>query len=104
MKLYKITQVDVPRYPVVRLTFDDGLAGEVDFSQTIARGGVMSLLRDQTVFASARIGDGGRSLAWGDVSGEEIDFCADALRFKVEEQVVRERAARYANSGSAAAE
>jgi hypothetical protein len=104
MKFHRITRVNVPRYPILRVTFDDGFAGEVDFSETIAGGGVMAALRDPAVFARAKIGDGGRSLGWLDAQGEVVDFCADGLRFKAEEQVVRDRAARYAASKAAAAE
>jgi hypothetical protein len=88
MKFHRITRIDVPRYPILRLTFDDGFAGEVDFSETIAGSGVMAPLRDPVVFARAKIGDGGRSLGWLDAQGEDVDFCADALRFKAEEHVV----------------
>jgi len=104
MKLHKIIRVDVHRYPVLQLTFDDGFAGEVDFSDTIAGGGVMTLLMDPAVFARVKIGDAGRSLGWVDSQGEDINFCADALRFKAEEHAIRERAVRYAESKTAAAE
>jgi hypothetical protein len=104
MKFHRITRVDVPRYPILRLTFDDGFAGEVDFSDTIAGAGVMTLLQDPAVFARVEIGDGGRSLGWVDAQGEDIDFCADALRFKAEEHVVRDRGARFAASKAVAAE
>jgi hypothetical protein len=104
MKFHKIIRVDVPRYPILRLTFDDGFSGEVDFSETIAEGGVMAPLRDPAVFARAKIGDGGRSLGWVDAQGDVVDFCADGLRFKAEEHVVRDRAARFAASKIAAAE
>jgi Protein of unknown function (DUF2442) len=102
MKFHRITRVDVPRYPVLRLTFDDGFAGEVDFSGTIAEGGIMASLRDPVIFAGAKIGDGGRSLGWLDAQGDVVDFCADSLRFKAEEHVVRDRADRYAESKAAA--
>ena len=64
----------------------------------------MALLQDPAAFARARIGDGGRSLAWLDAQGDVLDFCADSLRFKAEEHLVRKRAARYAESKAAAAE
>src|SRR4051812_17131575 len=32
MKRYKISKVEVPRHAVVRLTYDDGFSGEVDFA------------------------------------------------------------------------
>ena len=104
MKLYKISKIEVPRHPVLRLTYDDGFSGEVDFSDTIARGGLMTPLKDPALFAKAKIGEGGRSLGWVGAEGDDIDFCADALRFKAEEQVVRERAERYEASRTAAAE
>ena len=86
------------------MTFDDGFAGEVDFSETIAGGGVMALLQDPTAFERARIGDAGRSLGWLDAQGDVVDFCADGLRFKAEERLVRDRAAQYAKTKVAAAE
>jgi hypothetical protein len=46
-----------------------------DFKPLIDRGGVMAGLRAPAVFATARIGARGRSLAWG----EDIEFCADGL-------------------------
>lgn len=94
-RFYKIAAVEIPRYPVLRLTFDDGFAGEVDFSSTIAKGGMLAFLADPAAFAMVQIGERGRCLLWIDPDGEEVDFCADALRFQAEEQVVRERAARY---------
>ena len=103
MRFSRITSVEIPRYPLLRLTFDDDFAGVVDFSSTIAEGGVMAMLRDPDVFAQVRIGDGGRSLGWLTEEGE-VDFCADALRFQAEEQVARERAARHAARTIPAAE
>jgi hypothetical protein len=97
---YKIAAAEKPRHPVLRLTFDDGFAGEVDFSSTIAKGGIFAFLADPAAFATVQIGERGRSLVWLDPKGEEVDFCADAVRFQAEEQVVRERAARYVAQGS----
>ncbi len=104
MKFYKIVDVSVPRYPVLRLTFNDGFVGDVDFTDVIGRGGVMALLRDLSVFSRVEIGEHGRSLGWVDEHGDDIDFCADALRFQAEETVVRERAARFEAARQTAAE
>jgi hypothetical protein len=104
MRLHKIVDVSVPRYPVLRLTFDDGFSGEVDFTDVVGRGGVMTLLQDPAVFELVKIGDRGRSLGWVDAEGGDVDFCADALRFQAEEQVVLERAARYVEAKRTAAE
>ena len=62
MRFSRITSVEIPRYPLLRLTFDNGFGGEVGLSKTIGEGGVMAMLRDPDVFALVRIGDGGRSL------------------------------------------
>ena len=102
MKLYKIVDVSVPRYPVVRLTFDDGFSGDVDFADTLAGSKAMMPLRDPAVFKQVAIKEDGRALGWGD--GDELDFCADALRFQAEETVVRERAAQYEAARQTAAE
>ena len=37
-KAYRIKSVEVVRYPVLRVTFDDGLSGEYDLTDLIARG------------------------------------------------------------------
>ena len=63
----------------VAIEWADGTKGEIDFGPVIAGGGVFASLGDPTFFASVTIGDRGRSLVWIDASGDEIDFCADAL-------------------------
>jgi hypothetical protein len=37
---YRIVDVSVVRYPVLQVTFDDGLSGEYDLSEMIANGPV----------------------------------------------------------------
>jgi hypothetical protein len=102
MKLYKIVDVSVPHYPVVRLAFDDGFSGDVDFADAIGGGEMTMPLRDPAVFKQVTIREGGRAVGWGD--GDDLNFCADALRFQAEEAVVRERAARYEAARQTAAE
>ena len=43
---------------------------------------MFSAFTDPAFFAQARVGEGGRSLEW-----PELDFCADALRFRVLEKL-----------------
>lgn len=45
-----------------RITFDDGLEGDVDFSEYLVRGSVFEPLRDPSVFCRARV-EGG-TIAW----------------------------------------
>jgi hypothetical protein len=85
MKLgQRLTSVEVPRFPIVRLTYSDGLSAELDFSEKIAWGEATAPLRDTALFRPAHLGSEGSSLEWVGPLGEEIDFCADALRFEAE--------------------
>lgn len=59
----------------VWIEYEDGAAGEADFTPLIKRGGVFAKLADPAFFNQARIGEGGRFLEWPDAA----DFCADAL-------------------------
>lgn len=93
---YTIDRVDVVRYPVVRVTFDDGFAGEYDFTDMIATGPALAALRDPAVFGTVSIGERGHSFGWFlDRCGCEIDFCPDATRIKLETQAVEQLAASY---------
>jgi hypothetical protein len=47
---------------VFHITFDDGLEGEIDFSEYIGKGPVFEPLRDESFFRSASI-EGG-TIAW----------------------------------------
>jgi hypothetical protein len=92
MKLgQRLTSVEVPRLPVVRLTYSDGFSAELDFSEKIAWGEATTPLRNPDVFRTAHLGSEGTSLEWVGNDGEEIDFCADALRFEAE--ALKERSA-----------
>jgi hypothetical protein len=51
----------VDRY-VYHIVFDDGLAGDVDFSESLSRGGVFTPLKDVAFFRSACV-EGG-TIAW----------------------------------------
>jgi hypothetical protein len=92
MKLgQRIVAVEVPRFPLVRLTYADGFSAELDFSEKISWGEATRPLRDPDLFQTAHPGTGGSSLEWTGPDGEEIDFCADALRFEAE--ALRDRTA-----------
>jgi hypothetical protein len=79
---YRIKSVEVVRHPVLRVTFDDGLAGEYDLSEMIAEGPAFARLKDE--------------------AGHEIDFCPDATRIRIETQKVNELADQYRMRRSAA--
>jgi uncharacterized protein DUF2442 len=102
-KTYQIKSVEVVRYPVLRVTFDDGLSGEYDLTDLIARGPVFAPLKDEAYFRTVAVGEYGHTFGWNlDDLGNEIDFCPDATRILIETQKVEELANRYRLSRSAA--
>ncbi len=100
---YRIKSVEVVRYPVLRVTFDDGLSGEYDLSDLIARGPVFAPLKDKAFFDKVSVGEHGHTFGWNlDDLGHEIDFCPDATRIRIETQKVEELAEHYRLNRSAA--
>lgn len=100
---YRIKTVEVVRYPVLRVTFDDGLYGEYDLADLIARGPVFAPLKDKAYFNTVAVGEYGHTFGWNlDDLGHEIDFCPDATRIRIETQKVEELAERYRLNRSAA--
>ena len=72
----KITSLKILESYRVRLRFDDGAEGEVDFSSK-PRTGVYAFWNNSDNFRKARIDDVG-ALIWND----QIDFCPDSLWLK----------------------
>jgi uncharacterized protein DUF2442 len=100
---YRIKNVEVVRYPVLRVTFDDGLSGEYDLSDLIADGPAFTRLKDKDYFNTVAVGEHGHTFGWNlDDVGHEIDFCPDATRIRIETQKAEELAERYRQSRSAA--
>lgn len=60
---------------VLRLTYASGECMDVDFTETITRGGVFARLGDESYFQQVSVSKDGRFVEWPD----ELDFCADAL-------------------------
>jgi hypothetical protein len=100
---YRIKSVEAVRYPVLRVTFDDGLSGEYDLSDLIANGPAFARLKDAVYFNTVAVGEHGHTFGWnlGDL-GNEIDFCPDATRILIETQKAEELADHYRLNRSAA--
>ncbi len=100
---YRIKSVEVARYPVLHVTFDDGLSGEYDLSEAIMHGPMFERLKDPEFFAEVAVGEHGHTFGWNlDDVGDEIDFCPDATRIRLETQIVDQLAEQYRSSRTAA--
>jgi hypothetical protein len=100
---YRIKSVEAVRYPVLRVTFDDGLSGEYDLSDLIANGPAFAALKDEAYFKTVSVGERGHTFGWNlNDLGKEIDFCPDATRILIETHKSEGLAERYWSSRSAA--
>jgi hypothetical protein len=87
-----VTAVPIGGYRL-RLTYSDGFTGEVDFAETVEKGGIFDFMRDVERFKTVRVAHNGMALLWVDDAGDDIDFCADAQRMKAEANAVKHMAA-----------
>ena len=72
----------------LRLRYSDGFVGEVDFADTVARGGTFAFMRKLDRFAAVKVAHGGTSVQWIDDAGDEIDFDAYAQRMIAEANAI----------------
>ena len=100
---YRVKKAEAVRYPVLRVTFDDGLSGEYDLSDLIANGPAFARLKDRAYFNTVSVGEHGHTFGWSlDELGNEIDFCPDATHILIETQKIEELADHYQSGRSAA--
>ncbi len=64
----------------IQITYADGDVIIANFSDILNKG-VMTALKDPCIFNQVEIGSRGRSILW---KKQDIDFCADSLRYKFE--------------------
>lgn len=96
MKLHRFASVEALSYPVIRVTFEDGVSGRLDLSEEIATGPIFAPLKDRDFFKTVAVGEYGHTFGWRlDEPGHEIDFCPTATRTRIETQMVEEMAARF---------
>jgi hypothetical protein len=81
--VHRITSIEPRTGYRLRVTWASGDPSIVDFADDIARGGIWAALRDNAKFAQAKVGYGGRVLAWPEPAGPDgaprIDMDADGL-------------------------
>jgi hypothetical protein len=85
-KLPRILSAQPVIHGVLKIIFTDGYEGVVDLRPTIARGRIFTYLQNPKNFAKVRVSEYGHSIEWINDKGEEIDFGADTLRSKAENQ------------------
>ena len=94
--MHRLKSVQVVRYPVLHVTFDDGMTGEIDLGDDIKTKPMFAELQDQAFFGRVTLRQDGSALGWKlDRLYEEIDLSADGLRVEVETELVKQAAARY---------
>jgi hypothetical protein len=85
-KLPRIVLAQPIIHGVLKLVWTDGYESVVDLRPTIARGRIFTYLQSPKNFAKVRVSEYGHSIEWINDKGEEIDFGADTLRAKAENQ------------------
>lgn len=100
---HRIKCAEAVRYPVLRITFDDGLSGEYDLTSVIETAPTFAPLRNEAYFRTVSVAPDGHTFGWNlDEFGHELDFCPDATRIHIETRIVEELASRYGSRRSAA--
>src|SRR3954469_5550534 len=85
-KLPRITVAEPVIHGVLKIVWNDGYEGIVDLRPTIARGRIFTYLQNARKFSKVRLSEYGHSVEGEDDSGLPIDFGADTLRMKTENQ------------------
>ena len=85
-KLPRIVSAEPVIHGVLKIVWTDGYEGVVDLRPTIARGKIFNYLRNPGNFQKLRVSEYGHSIEWINDEGEQIDFGADTLRLKSENQ------------------
>jgi hypothetical protein len=85
-KLPRIVVAEPVIHGVLKIVWNDGYEGVVDLRPTIARGRIFTHLQKSKNFDEVRMSEYGHSIEWTNENGEEIDFGADTLRRKAENQ------------------
>lgn len=85
-KLPRIVSAEPVIHGVLKIVWTDRYEGVVDLRPTIARGRIFTYLQKPANFAKVRVSEYGHSIEWTNEKGQEIDFGADTLRAKAENQ------------------
>jgi len=92
-EISRIVAAEAVIHGVLKIQWDDGYAGIVDLRPVIARGKIFAYLQKLENFEKLTIGEYGHGIVWLNDEGEEIDFGADSLRQRAENQAELHRVA-----------
>ena len=93
---HRLKSVTLKQYPVLQLEFKDGLVGDLDLTDTIARGRMFEPLKDEDFFSGVKMAPDGYSFGWRlDEIGDELDFSAEGAHIDIETAKVIEMAELY---------
>jgi hypothetical protein len=84
--LPRITNVEHVIHGVLKIVWNDGYEGVVDLRPVIDRGKIFTYLQSAENFKKFKLDEYGHSIEWINDDGHEIDFGADNLRRKAENQ------------------
>jgi hypothetical protein len=82
----RIVSAEAVIYGVLKISWNDGYTGLVDLRPVIARGQIFTYLQQPENFQEFQVGEYGHGIVWTNEQGEEIDFGADSLRQRAEQQ------------------
>lgn len=85
-KPLRITAAEPVIHGVLKIVWSDGYEGVVDLRPIIERGKIFTYLQHPKNFRKFKVAEFGHSIGWINTEGEEIDFGADNLRRKAENQ------------------
>ncbi|MGH3198274.1 MAG: DUF2442 domain-containing protein [Streptosporangiaceae bacterium] len=96
VRIPHVTRLGVVGHYRLRLTFDDGLTGDVDLSNLLSAGPVFEPMRDPRFFARAYVDPTTRTVAWpGGIDLDPEGLYEEASRHRVKGD--RRRVSRLAS-------
>ena len=87
MELHRIVSAEMLPGLRLRLRFEDGFQGIASLAEVVQAGAVLTAIFDKP--AEFAIVENGRAIAWKRADGDDVDLCADALRYLAERAVVK---------------
>ena len=91
-----LSSVTTTSYPILHLVFKDGFSGDLDLTDTIARGPLFEPVKNPDFFSNVKLDRHGYSFGWQlDEIGNEIDFSADGARIDLETAFVKKMAEKH---------